>query len=269
LSRILDCGPEEFRSMSGRGLLEAIRLSESRTLMSEVLYPAPPLVDGVSNAMIAVAFGADLVLLNKFSGEGLGDLKASLGRPVGVNVEPSEEVAQHRGVSRENLGRLRAADFLVLTANPDAHVGVDELVSAVYGVREELPDTPVFCGTMHGSGGRGMPEASEAGRLAEVSDVVLVPTPGTVPGSLESAVAELVREIQAQGALAVAATGTSQEGADPESVREATLAAKRAGADVVHLGDAGLGGMADPENLLAASLAVRGRRHTYRRMALR
>lgn len=269
MSRILDCGPEEFRSMSGRQLLEAIRLSEGRTLMSEVLYPAPPLVDGVSNAMVAVAFGADLILLNKFSGEDLRDLKASLGRPVGVNVEPSAEVEEHRRASRKNLGRLREADFLVFTANPDARVGVDELVSAAYEAREELPDTPVFCGTMHGSGGRGMPGLSEVGRLAAVADVVLVPTPGTVPGSLETAVAGLVQEIQSQGALVVAATGTSQEGADPESVREAALAAKRAGADVVHLGDAGLCGMADPQNLLAASLAVRGRRHTYRRMAMR
>jgi hypothetical protein len=68
----------------------------------------------------------------------------------------------------------------------------------------------------------------------------------------------------------VAAVGTSQEGgSDEETVRELTLAAKRCGADVLHLGDAGVSGMPEPSNVLAASLAVRGRRHTYRRMAMR
>jgi hypothetical protein len=52
-------------------------------------------------------------------------------------------------------------------------------------------------------------------------------------------------------------------------VRELALAAKRAGADVLHLGDADYSGMAEPMNVLTASVAIRGRRHAYRRMALR
>ena len=71
------------------------------------------------------------------------------------------------------------------------------------------------------------------------------------------------------GALVVATVGTSQEGADAETVRELALAAKRAGADVLHLGDAGVSGITDPMNVLAASIAIRGRRHAYRRMAMR
>jgi len=38
---------------------------------------------------------------------------------------------------------------------------------------------------------------------------------------------------------------------------------------VRHLGDAGISGITEPTNVLAASLAIRGRRHTYRRMAMR
>jgi hypothetical protein len=188
---------------------------------------------------------------------------------VGVNVEPSAEVEEHRRASRENLARLKHADFIVVTANPDARIETGELVSAVHTARQELPDTPLFCGKMHGSGGRGMPEAAETRRLAEAADAVLIPAPGTVPGSLEAAVAELARAVHEEGAMAVAAIGTSQEGADPETVRGISVSAKRAGADVIHLGDAGLSGMADPENLMSASLAIRGRRHTYRRMAMR
>ena len=46
------------------------------------------------------------------------------------------------------------------------------------------------------------------------------------------------------------------------------LMAKMTGTDIHHLGDCGLFGVALPENLLAYSIAVRGRRHTYRRMAM-
>jgi hypothetical protein len=269
LKRILDCGPADFREMDGAALLESVRLSEGRTLMCEVLWAAPPLVDGASNPQIVAAFGADLILLNKFDGTDLATLKTRLGRPVGVNVEPSEGVPGHRQASRENLERLGDADFIVVTANPDAKVDVPQMVTAAGLVREVLPGSAVFAGKMHGSGGRGMVEREEVARLADTSDAVLVPAPGTVPGSRETLVAGLVDTIHAAGALAVAAVGTSQEGADAGTVRDLALAAKQTGADVLHLGDAGLSGVADPTNVMAASLAIRGRRHTYRRMAMR
>ncbi len=69
------------------------------------------------------------------------------------------------------------------------------------------------------------------------------------------------------GKLVLAAIGTSQEGADEATVREIALSAKRGGADLLHIGDAGMSGMAVPENIQALSVAIRGRRHTYIRMA--
>ena len=42
---------------------------------------------------------------------------------------------------------------------------------------------------------------------------------------------------------------------------------KRVGADIHHIGDGGYGRMADPENIRALSIAVRGKRHTYFKMA--
>lgn len=268
--RILDCAPADFAAMDGAGLIDSIGRSEGRTVLCEVLWPAPPLVDGTTNSELAVAFGADLVLLNKFDGAGeLPGLKERLGRPVGVNVEPSEAVPPHRRASRENLQRLQAVDFIVVTANPDAEVGLGQMGEAVELAREVLPGVPMFVGKMHGSGGRGLLVAEEVSRLAGASDAVLLPAPGTVPGSLESAVAELVGAAHEAGALAVATVGTSQEGADAETVRELALAAKRAGADVLHLGDADYSGVAEPMNVLVASVAIRGRRHAYRRMALR
>ncbi|HLS52722.1 MAG TPA: haloacid dehalogenase-like hydrolase, partial [Tissierellaceae bacterium] len=62
--------------------------------------------------------------------------------------------------------------------------------------------------------------------------------------------------------------GTSQEGADKQTIRNIALYSKMAGADIHHLGDAGMTvGMATPENIMAYSIAIRGKRHTYRRMA--
>lgn len=267
--RILDCGSDDFARMDGPALLESIRRSEGRTLLCEVLWPSPPLVDGATNGALAVAVGADLILLNKFDGDDLPGLKKQLGRPIGVNVEPSDAVPTHRQASRENLERLSGADFVVVTANPDAEVGAEDMLEAAALTRDVLPGTPVFTGKMHGSGGRGLVGVEEASRLAHDVDAVLVPAPGTVPGSREEVVASLVDAVHGAGALAVAAVGTSQEGADEETVRGLALAAKRAGADVLHLGDAGLSGVADPANVLAASVAIRGRRHAYRRMALR
>ena len=269
MKRILDCGPEDFTRMDGTALLDSVRRSDGRTLLCELLWPSPSLVDGATNGALAVAFGADLVLLNKFDGDGLPGLQKGLGRPVGVNVEPADDVPPHPRASRENLERLRVADFVVVTANPDAEVGVEGMAGAVDLARDVLPRTPIFVGKMHGSGGRGLVGVGEISRLAEAADAVLVPAPGTVPGSREEAVARLVDAAHDAGALAVAAVGTSQEGADEETVRELSLAAKRAGADVLHLGDAGLSGVTDPKNIMAASVAIRGRRHAYRRMALR
>ena len=64
-------------------------------------------------------------------------------------------------------------------------------------------------------------------------------------------------------------TASTADRSDAETVRKTARAAKKCGADVLHLGGAGVSGMADPPNILAASLAFRARGHTYRRMAMR
>ncbi|ETK37371.1 hypothetical protein MPTA5024_04155 [Microbispora sp. ATCC PTA-5024] len=72
----------------------------------------------------------------------------------------------------------------------------------------------------------------------------------------------------AAGALTMTTIGTSQEGADADTVRRLALMAKMTGTDIHHLGDCGYFGITVPENILAYSVAIRGRRHAYRRMAM-
>ncbi|HBT16182.1 MAG TPA: PEP phosphonomutase, partial [Firmicutes bacterium] len=45
------------------------------------------------------------------------------------------------------------------------------------------------------------------------------------------------------------------------------LLCKMTGTDLHHLGDAGYPGIAIPENIMSYSIAIRGKRHTYSRMA--
>ena len=70
------------------------------------------------------------------------------------------------------------------------------------------------------------------------------------------------------GALTITPIGTSQEGADTDTIRRIALMCKMAGTDIHHIGDTGYTGMALAENIMAYSIAVRGIRHTYHRMAM-
>lgn len=98
-------------------------------------------------------------------------------------------------------------------------------------------------------------------------DMITLPAPGAISGVTEKSLSEIVNKLRAKGALVSLTIGTSQEGTDQETARSIALASKRAGPDVYAFGDAGISGMATPENILTTSLAVRGKRHTYIRMA--
>ena len=99
------------------------------------------------------------------------------------------------------------------------------------------------------------------------ADIILLPAPGTVPGITMEYIRDLVNLAHSLGCLTITAIGTSQEGADVATIRQIALMCKMTGTDIHHLGDAGYGGIALPENIQAYSIAVRGIRHTYRRMA--
>ncbi len=115
VKRLLNAHASDFTAMNARDLAESIRLSEGRTVAAEIVAIAPPLLDGVSNAELAAAMGADLILLNLydvtqpqvtgFSSKGetaglgkvvagmgitLADVRRLTGRPVGLNLEPIE-----------------------------------------------------------------------------------------------------------------------------------------------------------------------------------
>ena len=103
--------------------------------------------------------------------------------------------------------------------------------------------------------------------MAGGADIILLPAPGTVPGITQDYAHRLIEAVHAHGKLALTAIGTSQEGADTATIRQIALMCKMAGADIHHIGDTGVPGMALPQNIMAYSIAIRGERHTYHKMA--
>jgi len=299
MKRILDCTASDFRKMNGQELKQAIRAGEGRTMLSENMATVPPLYPNVTNSELAASFGADLLLLNifdvfdpKISGLEVGKhaverVKHLTGRPVGVNLEPVDLDAEKledldvletgRQATEASLKEARKLgfDFICLTGNPKTGVTNNELLGAIKKSREIFgEDGMIIAGKMHGAGVAGetggeiITEEDITKFIEAGADVILMPAPGTVPGITLEKTEGFVRHAHSKGALVMLTIGTSQEGSDEQTIREIALGAKMAGADIHHIGDAGFYGIAVPENIFTYSIAIRGRRHTYARMAV-
>jgi hypothetical protein len=253
----------------------------------------------VTNAEFVAAMGADIVLLNMFDvqkpliralpqcapEDTIRKLKELTGRPVGINLEPVEQAGDEDEMWAMTEGRKatvenarKAADmgvnFILLTGNPGVGVTNEAIIQTLRVYRRELGDRLILAaGKMHASGiltegAEKILTKEDIAAFAEAgADIILMPAPGTVPGITMEYVRELVTFAHSLGCLTITAIGTSQEGADVATIRQIALMAKMTGTDIHHLGDTGYGGMALPENIQAYSIAIRGIRHTYKRMA--
>lgn len=283
-------------------LLEAIAASEGRVLACECIGITPPLLTDVTNAEYAAALSADLLLLNMFDvrqpviqalppvppAETVRELKRLTGRPVGINLEPVDPALAARqdgSLWQMSSGRLATpenariaaemgVDMILLTGNPGNGVTNHAIARALCALREAVGSRVILAaGKMHAAGVRGeggsrILTPADADALMDAgADVILLPAPGTVPGVTLEWAHSLIERVHSRGRLALTAIGTSQEGADPDTIRRIALLCKMAGADIHHIGDTGVPGMALPHNILAYSIAIRGERHTFRRMA--
>ncbi len=303
MKRILDCQSSDFQRMDREDLLSAIAGSEGRTIACETIGSILPMLGDITNAEFAAAMGADILLLNMFDVKNpvirglpktepenvVRKLKELTGRPIGINLEPVEQVLSSTD-PEENMWAMtdgrkatlenarKAADmgvnFILLTGNPGVGVTNEAILQTLALYKQELGDRLILAaGKMHASGI--LTEGAEkiitrediAAFRQAGADIILLPAPGTVPGITMEYVRQLISYAHSLGCLTITAIGTSQEGADVATIRQIALMCKTAGTDIHHLGDAGYGGMALPENIQAYSIAVRGIRHTYRRMA--
>ena len=303
MKRMLDCQGSDFRDISREDLLAAIAGAEGRTIACETIGSIMPMLGDITNAEFAAAMGADILLLNVFDVQNpairglpktepenvIRKLKELTGRPIGINLEPVEQVLSSEDPD-ENMWAMtagrkatlenarRAADmgvnFILLTGNPGIGVTNTAIVRTLELYKRELGDRIILAaGKMHASGiltegAEKIITKEDIQAFAKAgADIILLPAPGTVPGITMEYVRSLVSYAHSLGLLTITAIGTSQEGADVSTIRQIALMCKMTGTDIHHLGDSGYGGMALPENIQAYSIAVRGIRHTYRRMA--
>jgi len=304
MKRFLDCTASDFENMKKKELLEAISASEGRVLVCETIGILQPMLGDVTNAEFVASMGADMILLNMYDvnhpviqglpktedREVVRKIKQLTGRPVGINLEPLEQ-GKESSVETNEMWKLSGGrvatlenaktavkmgvDFIVLTGNPGIGVTNAAITDTLKLYREHLGEQVVLiAGKMHASGilsecGEHILTEADVRAFAEAgADIILLPAPGTVPGITMEYVRSLVVCAHSLGKMTLTAIGTSQEGADTDTIKEIALMCKMTGTDLHHLGDAGYGGMALPENILEYGKVIRGIRHTYHRMAV-
>lgn len=300
--RMLDCVSSDFQSFTKEDWLSSIGGSEGRVIACESIGTVLPMLGNITNAEFTASMGADILLLNIFDvnhpvleglpkveeSECIRELKRLTGRMVGINLEPAADdfqpedensmwnISEGRKATLSNAVKAceMGVDMILLTGNPGNGVSNQAITGTLKKLKKELGGRIILAaGKMHASG-----ILSEAGErivtkkdvkefIDAGADIVLFPAPGTVPGITMEYVRGLVEEAHSRNVLTMTSIGTSQEGADTETIRQIALMCKMAGTDIHHLGDSGYTGMALPENILAYSKAIRGARHAYRRMA--
>lgn len=291
--RFISANSSEILEMTASELKQSIRASEGRIVMSENVVTREPFIEDITNAEIARAFGADLILLNgidvlnpKVSGldeseESFVDqLHKLVGRPIGVNLEPVDQdasmaedrltIAQGRQVNLETITKIEALglDFVCLTGNPGTGVTNAQIEKTIRITRERFSGL-IIAGKMHGAGvSESIVDSDTVKSFIEAgADIILVPAVGTVPGFDEKDLKEIVQLVHNEGAIVLSAIGTSQESSDEDTIKQIAIANKICGVDIQHIGDAGYAGLAPVENIFALSKAIRGMRHTASMMA--
>jgi len=313
VKRFLSATPRELLSYSGRELLQSIQSSEGRIILVSARVRAANMVDGVANAELAAAFGADLILLDTYDvtapnipgwpskdpaadrpyadvqvpkgvGFTLREIRERIGRPVGVLLGVAEP--DHVTELTACYGNIVATPEIAKAAvDAGAHflsmAGWDapELyLDAIRGIRAAIgPDPIIEFNRPHGPGLMNFADGSgdlmsqeEAVELVRAgADIIGIPAPATFPGWTVERCGAIAAVVHKAGALCSMGVHTSQEGANTQTLEQIALYTKMAGADMHELGDSGYNERnIPPENILAYGVAIRGRRHHYRRMAM-
>lgn len=293
MKRLISANPSEILNMTAQELKQSIQASEGRVVLSENVVIRETFVGDITNAEIARAFGADMILLNcldVFQPEIFGldckkeqivhELHRLVGAPIGVNLEPVdleadmlEEVqviAAGRQASQTSFEQIEKLgfDFVCLTGNPGTGVSNKEIIDAVKLAKQHFSGL-IIAGKMHGAGvSEPVADIQIAEQLLEAgADVILVPAVGTVPAFSDEEMRAVVDLVHSKRGLVLSAIGTSQETSDIETIKQIALRNKICGVDIQHIGDAGYGGLAVVDNIYALSNAIRGLRHTVSRLA--
>lgn len=291
--RLISANSSELLGNNSAELKQSIKASEGRVILSENVAPRESYIGDITNAEMARAFGADLILLNgvdvlnpevfaigEYEGSFVTRLHELVGRPIGVNLEPVDssaamvenrlEISSGRQVNEETLKEIEklGMDFVCFTGNPGTGVTNNAILDAVKQAKEHYSGL-IIAGKMHGAGvDEPVVDIDAIKALIDAgTDIILTPSVGSIPGFDQEDLKAAVKVAHEHGALVMSAIGTSQEGSSPETIRYMALQNKICGVDIQHIGDAGYGGLAPVENIYEMSKAIRGQRHTVSMMA--
>lgn len=295
VKRLLDAVASDFDKMDGKELADSIRLAEGRTLTVEVLCQTEPPVEGVSGGELAAAMGADIIVLDQYDplsphiagvndnllgDHPLGQFSTLLGRPVGINLIVAERerapTLAGRLFSPESLEAAvrQGADLLFIYARPYQGGSAALQAEAVSLIERESDSVILVVGVPSFTKPPPRDSASFESHRTEIltlldagCEAVAMPMPGSKQGWQVEQTAALIDVAHQRDGLAWLFVTGSVEGAPSTVMHELALTAKQLGADAIRLDEAGLSGMPPPENILAFSMALRGARHTYRRIS--
>lgn len=292
VKRLLSANASEIVEMTATELKQSIKASDGRVVLSENVVTRTPVIPDITNAELARAFGADLILLNGLDAfnpkvvnvdedkQVINELRRLICRPIGVNLEPVDETAtmseeklnivEGRQASSKTVKALEklGINFICMTGNPGTGVTNDKIVNAISETRKHFTGL-IIAGKMH-SAGVDEPVITETyvdQFIDAGADIILVPSIGTVPGFDEEQLKNIVKAVHRREGLVMSAIGTSQESSDPSTIRDFAIRNKICGVDIQHIGDAGYCGLAPVNNIFELSKAIRGERHTVSMIA--
>lgn len=292
VKRLLSANASEIVEMTATELKQSIKASDGRVVLSENVVTRTPVIPDITNAELARAFGADLILLNGLDAfdpkvvnvdedkQVINELRRLVCRPIGVNLEPVDETAtmseeklnivEGRQASSKTVKALEklGINFICMTGNPGTGVTNDKIVNAISETRKHFTGL-IIAGKMH-SAGVDEPVITETyvdQFIDAGADIILVPSIGTVPGFDEEQLKNIVKAVHRREGLVMSAIGTSQESSDPSTIRDFAIRNKICGVDIKHIGDAGYCGLAPVNNIFELSKAIRGERHTVSMIA--
>ena len=326
VKRLLNCSPKEMLALNSWELVNAIRMSEGRTILGLARVRGPNLIQYVSVPETVAGFGADIVRFNGYdlhnpifpglpskdskddepyrdiqvrigNGWTAREVRELIGRPISVGLfgaptiygakkidsgftdAPEQGFGIDVSISEENIRMVIDQGFDTIWIAGHGVSRADR-VAAVQLTKKIAGDRIVIeSGVPHGPGllyAKDVPynlreifTPDMATELVEAgADIVQYPAVGSLPGFTPSYVGEIVDAIHKAGGLANAGIHNSQEGTDLETIKRIAIDNKTLGADMYTIGDAAFNeNMGDPEVYMALSIAIKGRRHTYRRMS--
>lgn len=192
VKRLLSCTASEIKKMTPMDLKQAIKASEGRIICSENVAISQSVAGDITNAELASAYGADLILLNGFDvfnpvvmglpgsanlqeiledvnnptglrKNPIDQLKHLTGRPIGINLEPVDseslmnqpltDISEGRKCSKETLQEAQKLGVDFICLTGNPGTGVsNKKIADAIKLAKQHFFGLIIAGKMHGAG---------------------------------------------------------------------------------------------------------------------